>query len=263
MTFSRKRLPASQGLFFLVFLISVACASEPKEVVIEKTPAEMIVDSAIAYHGGEIYNNLKLSFSFRDRDYGAFRKNGLFEYTRVSRDSTGEYIRVVNNDGFSETLNSEKISHTSKDSIARAGSVNSVVYFALLPGLLNDPGAIKTLDGSDEIDGINYHRIKVTFNPENGGEDHEDVYLYWFDKDAYRMDYLAYSYHTEEAGTRFRKAMHSRRINGLVFQDYENFRGPANTDSLMFVMDLYKRGELELLSTIELNRIHVAPADSE
>jgi hypothetical protein len=228
-----------------------------------KTPAESIVDSAIAYHGGELYDNLNISFSFRDRDYGAFRKDGLFEYASVYRDSTGEYIRLLNNDGFSESLNGLRISHSQKDSIARAASVNSVLYFALLPGLLNDPGAIKTIDGTDEIDGIAYHRIKVTFNPENGGEDHDDVYLYWFDKEKYRMDYLAYSYNTEEGGTRFRKAVNSRRINGLVFQDYENFRGPADTDSLMYIMDLYKRGELGLLSTIALNRIHVNPAEAQ
>jgi hypothetical protein len=70
------------------------------------------------------------------------------------------------------------------------------------------------------------------------------------------MDYLAYSYLEEDRGSRFRVAYNPRRINGILFQDYENYKGPA-PDSLEMILDLYKAEKLELLSKIELKAIAV------
>jgi hypothetical protein len=127
--------------------------------------------------------------------------------------------------------------------------------------LLNDPAVIKKYAGEDEIGKKSYYRVEVRFTPEGGGEDHSDVYLYWFDKEDYSMDYLAYSYHTDESGTRFRKALDSRRINGLVIQDYLNFRGPESPDRLSEILGLYKADSLDLLSEIRLTRIKVDTVD--
>ncbi|MCA1762239.1 MAG: hypothetical protein LC664_04505 [Flavobacteriales bacterium] len=71
------------------------------------------------------------------------------------------------------------------------------------------------------------------------------------------MDYIAYSFRENEGGTRFRKAVNRRRINGLVFQDYENYKGPANPDSLLAISRLFKMDSLDLLSFIETSRIKV------
>jgi hypothetical protein len=74
------------------------------------------------------------------------------------------------------------------------------------------------------------------------------------------MDYLAYSYLEDEGGTRFRKAYNRRRVNGLIFQDYVNYKGP-NPDSLEYISNLFKRGVLDTLSLIELDQLRVEPFD--
>ncbi len=61
-------------------------------------------------------------------------------------------------------------------------------------------------------------RSKLTFNEDSGGDDFEDVFIYWFNTETYRMDYLAYEYHTDEGGMRFREAFNPREINGVLMQ---------------------------------------------
>ncbi|MCZ4408950.1 deoxyribose-phosphate aldolase [Cryomorphaceae bacterium 1068] len=219
---------------------------------------EAIVDSAIACHGGELYENVDLSFGFRGRNYQAIRQNGNFEYTNTYRDSLGNHLRRLTNDGFTQELNNERIQLSVKDSTARAASVNSVIYFALLPGMLKTEAAKKEFVGKEEIEGNECFKVRVTFSQEGGGEDFDDVFLYWFSTDNYAMDYIAYSYLEDEGGTRFRKAYNRRSVNGLVFQDYLNMAGPT-PDSLSFVSDMFKSGQLDTLSRIEVDRLAVSP----
>ena len=63
------------------------------------------------------------------------------------------------------------------------------------------------------------------------------------------MNYLAYEYLTDAGGIRFRVAINRRTIEGVVFQDYENYKAPKNT-SLDDLPKMYEKGELELLSLI-------------
>ncbi len=216
----------------------------------------VVTDSAIAFHGGDIYDRLNTSFRFRERGYQIIRQSGKYDYYSMYRDSTGNHLRHLSNSGYTQTLNGVELKLNAKDSVARSASVNSVVYFALLPGLLDSPAAKKEFLGDEVIDDKSYIKVKVTFDQEGGGEDFEDVFLYWFSKENYAMDYLAYSYLEEEGGTRFRKAINRRRVNGLVYQDYINFKGPS-PDSLMFISDLFKAEKLDTLSLIELRNLRV------
>jgi len=218
---------------------------------------ESIVDSAIAYHGGNLYENVDLSFGFRGRRYQAIRQDGNFEYINTYRDSLGNHLRRLTNEGFSQELNNEIIDLSVKDSTNRAASVNSVIYFALLPGMLNTEAANKEFLGNEEIEGNEYYKVRVTFSEEGGGEDYDDVFLYWFSTENYAMDYVAYSYREDEGGSRFRKAYNRRSVNGLVFQDYLNMRGPA-PDSLSFISEMFKSGKLDTLSVIEVDRLAVS-----
>ncbi len=219
---------------------------------------EAIVDSAIAYHGGELYENVDLSFGFRGRSYQAIRQDGKFEYINTYRDSLGNHLRRLTNEGFTQELNNEPIKLSVKDSAARAASVNSVIYFALLPGMLKTEAAKKEFVGKEEIEGNEYFKVRVTFSQEGGGEDFDDVFLYWFLTDNYAMDYAAYSYLEDEGGSRFRKAYNRRSVNGMVFQDYLNMTGPA-PDSLSFISEMFKSGRLDTLSKIEVDRLAVSP----
>lgn len=70
------------------------------------------------------------------------------------------------------------------------------MYFAFLPLWLKDPAVIVEDQGRSVIKGKEYHKIRITFEQEGGGDDFEDVFLYWFDVKDYSMDYLAYKYFT-------------------------------------------------------------------
>lgn len=239
--------------------LAFACGSKPQK---EESQGETIVERAIAYHGGSVYNAVDLSFRFRGRDYGVHRSEGQFAYMSSHRDSLGLHTRWLNNEGYREELNGTPLEVSSEDSAARAASVNSVIYFALLPGMLNTPAARMEFLGEEILDEKPYYKIEVTFSEEGGGEDFDDVFLYWFSKDNYAMDYLAYSYLEEEGGTRFRKAYDRRKVNGLVFQDYVNYKGPA-PDSLDFISELYKVKSLDTLSLIEVDNLRVDPIENQ
>ena len=100
-----------------------------------------------------------------------------------------------------------------------------------------------------QIKGRSYQKIGVHFTSENGGIDYHDTFRYWFDKEIKTLDYLAYKYLTDAGGIRFRVAINRRTIEGVVFQDYENYKAPKNT-SLDDLPKMYEKGELELLSLI-------------
>lgn len=246
------------SLLVAVAIFGCDSAPAPAEGVEEVSEVQRIINEAIAFHGGEVLVEAKLSFRFRDRDYTVERSGGEFVYTSSHSDSLGVHVRTLTNEGYTETLDGHLLPVETKDSLARAGTVNSVVYFALLPLFLNDPAVYKELQGVDTLDGKAYHRVQVTFDPDGGGEDHDDVYLYWFDVDSNRMDFIAYSFHINKGGSRLRRAVNSRRVNGVVFQDYENYRGPA-PDSLQFIASMYSKGDLDMLSTVALTNISVSP----
>lgn len=245
----------------LLLLVLFACAEGPGEgVEVNRSRVDEIIDSAITFHGGERYDDMRVSFRLRNRDYSIYRRGGNFSYTSLHSDSLGTHRRELSNAGFVETIDGKALVLNAKDSLSHAESVNSVVYFTLLPVFLKDPAVFKTLDGKDTLDQKIYHRVKVTFAEQGGGADHDDVYYYWFDADDYSMDFLAYSFTVNDGGSRFRKAINMRRINGIVFQDFENYKGPA-PDSLAHIAGLYKDGGLKLLSTVEINQISVSKND--
>lgn len=219
-------------------------------------PAADIVDKAIEAHGGRAFDNAHFQFRFRDRDYSWYRNGGRFEYRRIFTDSTGQSITdVLNNQGFTRLVEGRAVELPEERSKAFTNSVNSVMYFAVLPYRLNDEAVRKEYLGETRIKGEPYQKIKVTFEQESGGEDFEDEFIYWFHSHHYTMDYMAYSYHTEGGGMRFREAYNPRNIGGIRWQDYINYR-PVPPDAQLEELDeLFEAGELEELSRIALENI--------
>jgi hypothetical protein len=240
-----------RNIIYLFLAFSVLSSCEPK------SEAQKIVDQSIKAHGGKLFENAKISFDFRDRNYQIFKSPNRFEYVREFTDSTGMVKDILNNEGFQRTINGELVQLNEERIGAFSRSVNSVAYFAFLPYGLNDPAVYKTYLGEDEIDGKTYHLVKVTFSEDGGGEDFDDIFLYWFDKETFLIDYLAYSYHTDGGGVRFRKAIQQHNINGLIFKDYENYKPEDKNTSVDQMGNLYKEGKLELLSEILLENIKV------
>lgn len=238
-----------------IFLICITLLTACSEKVDEK--AQEIVNLSIEAHGGALFEKATISFDFRERHYQIFKSPNRFEYSREFTDSTGFVRDVLNNDGFVRTVNGVKVDLPEDRVSAFSNSVNSVAYFAFLPYGLNDAAVIKTYLGETEIAGKVYHLIQVTFKEEGGGEDYDDVFLYWFDKDSYQLEYMAYSFHTDGGGVRFRKAVHQHQVNGLILLDYENYKPKDKNMPIEEMESLFKSGELELLSEILLENVEV------
>lgn len=254
-------------LVLLLPILIFACQpteSSREAAVEERSPVQQVVDRAIDVSGGENYTNSRITFDFRDISYVGERRGGLFSYERIIQDSLGEIHDVLTNDSFTRHLNGEAINVIDTMAQKYTNSVNSVLYFALIPYGLNDAAVFKSLVGEIEIDGKDYQKVRITFQEEGGGVDYQDVFVYWVDKATGFIDYFGYTYETDGGGVRFREAYNSRIINGIRFQDYINYK-PMDGDStaIQDYDQLLLAEELIELSRIELKNINVDILDSE
>ncbi len=225
-------------------------ASQVKDV--PANPASQTIDQAIRAHGGlEKYENLSLAFEFRGRTYKAARKNGLYQYERLFTDSIGAVRDIVRNDGFVREVNGLEAAVHDSMKVKYTGSISSVIYFALQPFPLKDPAVIPTYLGEVELEGRKQHKIEVRFRQEGGGPEFEDVFMYWIDVEEGFVNYLAYLYHTEGGGIRFRKGYNFREVEGIRIADYVNYKAEYGKVELEELDKLYEAGELEELSRIE------------
>lgn len=241
---------------FILLVLSIvlfACDNE------QRSKAEDIVDKAIEVAGGEKFDRSVISFDFRGRHYKATRDYGAFEYTREFKDSVYTIKDVLSNDGFQRYINSELVVVPDSMVPRYSRSVNSVHYFVVLPYGLNDAAVNKEYLGEVAIKGKAYHKIKVFFNEEGGGDDFEDVFLYWIGVEDHKVDYLAYSYQDpgKDVDYRFRASKNERYVNRLRFVDYDNYKSEIENTTLLNLDSLYNIGQLKLLSTIENKNVKV------
>lgn len=243
--------------FYIVLIIGVISFVSCKQNEAQKPDAAFIVNESIKVSGGDKIDNSQISFSFRDKQYKATRNKGSFQLERHFKNSMVLYKDVLSNTGFNRFINDELIELPDSIASKYSNSVNSVHYFSVLPYGLNDVAVNKTYLGLIEIKGKEYHKIKVTFDENGGGDDFEDVFVYWINKSNFKVDYLAYSYHVNGGGMRFREAYNERIINKIRFVDYNNFKPKSKDVSLLELDKLYETDKLKLLSKIELENISV------
>lgn len=244
----------------IIFLSAITiflscCTTKP-----EKLPtAQEIVDKSIEVSGGQLHATKDVSFYFRDKGYVSSTENGKKVQKRIIAVDSFKIVDTKKGRTFQRTINDSVVPLS--DSLANryANSVNSVHYFARLPFGLNDAAAHKKLIDTVTIAKTAYYQIEVTFDRENGGDDFEDVFYYWFDQETFKVDYLAYRYHTDGGGIRFREAYNERYINGIRFVDYNNYkpRGEFSTFDFPSIAQEFEKDNLELLSQIELKKIRV------
>ncbi|MEM7297333.1 MAG: DUF6503 family protein [Bacteroidota bacterium] len=237
----------------LLILLIAACSTPPPT-------GEEIVNQAISASATDKLRKANASFSFRGINYQYSFDNGNYEYSRVLSDNAGNVINdILKNDGLVIYINQEETQITEERRAAYTRSVNSVIYFAFLPNWLHDPAVNKQYEGEVKIKGTPYHKVRVTFNQDGGGEDFDDVFYYWFSTNDLSMDYLAYSYSRDGGGMRFREAYNTRKINGVVIQDYKNLKPKKKGSVLINEMDkAFEEGRLEELSLIELENVEIA-----
>ena len=221
--------------------------------------AGTIINKSIEVAGGDLIKNSVIEFDFRDKHYKAIRDNGKFQYERVFKDSIGIIKDILNNKGFQRFVNETSFAVSDGKETAYTASVNSVHYFSILPFGLHSKAVNKTYLGKVSLKGNDYYKIKITFNQEGGGEDFEDVFIYWINMETYKVDYLAYSYNEKDGlGLRFREAYNERIVNGIRFVDYNNYKPASEKSKLVDLDRLFEIGKLDLLSKIELENVTVA-----
>lgn len=254
--------------YYIVFVCVVfffGCKNESSnaikigdEIGISEITADEIINKSIEISGGENFEKSSLKFEFRDIYYQALRKNHEFLLVRILVKDNDSLFDMLSNVGFERYDNKTIVKL--EDSIAKKyeASVNSVHYFSVLPYGLNDEAVNKKLLKTERIKGKDYHKIKVTFNQDGGGEDYEDDFVYWIDIKLYKVDYLAYSYNEDDGlGMRFREAYNERYINGLRFVDYNNYKSEDKTIALENLGKAFEANQLKLLSKIELENVKV------
>ncbi|NVK53440.1 MAG: deoxyribose-phosphate aldolase [Flavobacteriaceae bacterium] len=238
------------------FLILFVCLASCKQTT-TKSIAQNIIDTSIKDSGADKVANAKIEFEFRKRTYIATRKGGKFTLERYMMNDNTTIRDVLSNDGFERYKNKIKLQVADSMKTRYANSVNSVHYFSVLPYGLNDKAVHKKLLPDVTIKGKKYDKVQITFSEEGGGEDFEDVYVYWIHKETHNIDYLAYSFHVNGGGMRFREAVNERFVNGIRFVDYNNYKPTNASTKLLDLEKAFEKDQLVKVSEINLENIKV------
>lgn len=224
--------------------------------------AAELISRCIEAHGGAAYASLDVRFTFRERSYRMVRHEGLFRYERSWQDSSGTVRDILSNSGFRRELDGREVLLPDSLAAKYSASVNSVCYFALLPAPLADEAVQAAYAGEARIKGQRYHKLRVTFRQEGGGTDFQDEFYYWIHPETFTLDYLAYSYHTEEGGLRFREAIGAQQAGGIRLQDYTNYSADPAQWQVQDLDRAFEQGALKRLSEIRIESPSAVPANS-
>ena len=216
--------------------------------------AEQIINKTILAHGGDLYQTAHYGFTFRDKQYQFKNEGSNYKYTKTYIKDNDTIQDMLTNTTFSRLVNNKEVTLTEKEIVDGSGAINSVIYFAMLPYKLNDPAVNASYIEATSIKNKDYAVIEITFNEAGGGQDFDDQFYYWINKDTNKIDYLAYSYHVNQGGVRFRSAYNGRSIDGITFQDYINYKADVGT-ALQTLPRLYEADALTRLSEIKTENI--------
>jgi len=208
--------------------MALSCQSK-NEAKQKDGKGDQIINNAIQTHGGSLYDSAYYQFTFRNKTY-QFKNSGTSYRYEVNSLNEEDAIKDIIEDGsYTRTINNEPIDLDEKSRKKYFEALNSVIYFATLPHKLNDPAVLKSYKGKTTIKGENYDLVEVTFQQEGGGIDHEDQYFYWVHSSKNTVDYLAYNYKVNNGGVRFRSSYNRRKVDGIIFQDYINYKAKVGT----------------------------------
>ena len=254
-------------LYFLPIIFLLACqTNDKKEKGNQSSPEKnistaYIIQKAIEYSGKNKIKDNKVIFQFRDKTYISERICDQFKLTRV--DSSKNIKDVYYKDEIKREIKGQPVQLADSTAANIRSSINSVHYFVHLPYRLKD-SAVKTEKLNDDtINDKEYYQLQVKFREKGGGEDHKDIYHYWFNKGNFSMDYLAYRFYTNDGGIRFRERRNEKRLDGVVFQDYNNFKPLSKDLKLSELSEAYQNNQLEKVSEIITTPISVTPSQHD
>ncbi len=223
--------------------------------------SERILARTVASQGPSLLEESLVTFKFRDTVFSMKRNNGRFQYERSFADTTGARIHdVLDNSAVARSVDGRPFELDSAKARSVTVDVNSVVYFASLPYPLADPGVRSRQLGSETIEGQEYLKVEVTFTPDKGGLDYDDRFIYWIHPESFDIRYMSYFYHTDGGGSRFRKAVNIRRVEGIQFADYLNYASEPDTvrKSVDRFAEYFTNGTVKLVSEINMDSVVVS-----
>ncbi len=238
--------------FLLSIIIIIGCNTVKRDLT-----AQEIIDKTITVSSADLVANAQISFDFRDRTYIANRNKGLFSLERITKKGDSITKDILSNNGFNRYVDGKPTHVPDSMALKYSESINSVHYFSVLPYGLNDKAVQKKLLEEAQIKGKDYYKIQVTFQQEGGGIDYQDVFVYWIDKESFTIDYLAYKFHVNGGGVRFREVIKYMKVSGIRFVNYANYK---SKNEATVVTDLDKdfiNNNLVRLSEINLENINV------
>ena len=173
----------------------------------EASQAEAVIAAAVQASGLAAPERLEIRFAFRGTAYRVWLNGRDQVYVR-ELETEGGPVRVdrLEGDTLEATLAGERLTLAPDDAERLRRSLNSVAYFALLPRALQDDAVVARSLGRTELGGASWDTVEVTFRADGGGEDHDDVFRYWFHPRTHRIGFLAYTFARGKGGVRLRKA---------------------------------------------------------
>ncbi|GJQ62331.1 MAG: hypothetical protein SCALA702_13840 [Melioribacteraceae bacterium] len=236
-------------LTLIVILISSCTKQETAETILKKS---------VEAHGGDLYQNSIITYNFRDQNYKLTMDGWKFSYERSFSDSTGsEIIEGMDNKGAYKSLNGVK-QDISEDETARLKySINAARYFNVLPLQLINKAVVPKLLGEATIDEQYYYELEITFRKEGGGEDYQDRYILWIEKEDHLLEYFAYYYHVNGGGSRFREMVNTRKVGGLILSDQINYTSESIDRNIEDYKTKFVSGDIKKVSEITLKNLEV------
>ena len=125
-------------LIFLIIISFLACKNKSQQ-----KSAAKVLSKAIAYAGGKKFDNSQISFDFRDKHYEVKRYKAAWMMSRSFQEDSNFINDVYTKEGFERKVNEQRIIVADSMAFKYIESINSVIYFALLPYKLNDAAVQK------------------------------------------------------------------------------------------------------------------------
>jgi hypothetical protein len=248
-------------LALAVLLVACEAPASPPQGDAE---ALALLERARAHHGSDLLEGAEVRFSFRGTPFTMRRDGGTFRYARTLTDDQGRTVEeVVDNEGTHRYVDGVEVPLDATEAARVHTAVNSVVYFALLPAPLSDSAVRARTLGADSVRGEPFDRVEVTFAREGGGADFDDRYVYWLRPADGQIGYFAYTYEPSpgdtsrtETGTRFRVPLGASRVEGVLFQNWQNLTADSLADIAAFG-EAFDAGRTFDVSTVVLDDIRV------
>ncbi len=239
-------------LSLLLFLFTfLGCSTATRDLATDW------IEKANIAHGTTVLDHASFRFTFREYTYGLTHRKYNKLYSRTKYTPAGHITDTFyNGRDFKRWINQKPVEVSDSLQKLYSESINSVLYFIQLPRVLKDAAAQARYLGEEDLLGEPYVRLKVTFQQAGGGEDYQDEYRYWIHQKTHLIDFLAYRFYSGKGGTRFRKVSHRKRVNGMIFQDYENFSPHTPFPPLDSIASLYNKRKLKKVSDIQQQEIY-------